>query len=64
MASIDLSESLPSAGSGQAAKAINKGEQDTIMGRVRETWRRLIHPVSGTDQTLPGRVSLSIGFEH
>ncbi len=57
MASIDLSESLPPEGIGGAAKAVNKGERDTVMGRVRETWRRLIRPVSGTDQTLPGRVS-------
>ena len=55
MAAIELGEGRPPEGSGQAARTVNKREQHTIMGRVRKAWRRLIRPVSGTNQALPNR---------
>ena len=55
MAAIELIEGRPPEGSGKAAQAVNKREQHTIAGRVRKAWRRLIRPVSGTNQALPNR---------
>ncbi len=56
MAAIELREGRTPGGAGKAAQAVNKREQDTIVGRVREVWRRLTRPGSGTDQALPRRV--------